>query len=258
MRRYLLIVLLMSTVAAGAAPLQLQVACEDKPDFPGLLGRGNRILSVNPGTAVELLQLLAASLKFKYKLSRYPWKRALEMGSSGEADLLIYASWSRTRADKLRFPLRYGRVDYRRRYATRTYTLYRRKGDKLFWKNGKIYNLTGTIGAPRGYSIVIFLQSRSIAVDVSDSTGQDLRKLLHKRVQGVVALRTTATMYLKRHPQWAKQLEAAGTVKQKAYYFVFSKRFYAQHPRFAERFWNELARLRRSQRYRAIVAKYQL
>lgn len=253
-----ILLLLLLPAYLPAAPRHLQAACEDKPDFPGLLGRGQALPAANPGTAVELLRLLAVQMQFRFTLQRYPWRRALEMTASGESDLLIYASWNPQRASRFRFPLRNGQLDIRRRFATRTYTLYRLRGDRLRWHNNRMENLKGTIGAPRGYSIVPFLQQAGIPVDVSDATGQDLRKLLHGRVQGVVALQSTAEMYLQQHPEWRTKLEAAGTVRQQAYYFVFSNRFYTAHTAFAERFWDTLALLRNSPAYRRIQTRYRL
>ena len=135
---------------AAAPPRLLTVGCEDKEDPPRLLGEGPRIHPDRPGTAIEILRLIARQHRLSLDIRRYPWKRTLHMLANNEIDLLVYASFTPERAAIGEYPMLGGVPDPSRRFATLRYMTYRRKGEPVYALPGTISGTPGPVGVPGG------------------------------------------------------------------------------------------------------------
>jgi len=238
------------------SPRHLVVACEDKEDPPRLTGSGSSIHPDRPGTAIEILRLIARQQRLTLDIRRYPWKRSLAMLARGEIDLLLYASYTPERAAMSAYPMRNGFPDSSRRFATLRYVVYRRRGTAVTATPGLLTGTRGPVGVPSGYSAAALLRSRGFLVDESQSSEIDLTKLAVGRVEAVVALEETADHIVSRNPELARKIEKAGILDTRDYYFVFSKTRAGTSPDLVEGVWNELARYRESPIFREIEESY--
>lgn len=221
-----------------------------------MLGEGPRIHPDRPGTAIEILRLIARQHRLSLDIRRYPWKRTLHMLANSEIDLLVYASFTPERAAIGEYPMLGGVPDPSRRFATLRYMTYRRKGEPVYALPGTISGTPGPVGVPGGYSVAALLRARGIRVDESQSTEVDLRKLAAGRVQAVVALEETAEAIIGRDPALGTAIESAGVIDTRHYFFVFSKKYRKTRPEMADAVWTSLARYRESPAFRAIEESY--
>ncbi len=253
---FIMLLLLLSNLYA-VNPSILTIVCEDQEDFPYVLGQGSTVLKDNPGAVVEALRILEKQMGIKLNIVRVPWRRALEMElKNGHADALFHASYRKDREEFGVYPMKAGVVDENRKLFATTYSFYRIKDSGIEWDGKELKNFNGLIDAPRGYSIVQDLKSMSYKVDESVSTQNGFQKLLADRVQLVAALEFTGDYFLENNPDWAKRIEKIEKpIVVKAYYLMFSHKFYKENKAFAELIWDNLAKIRDTE-FDKLMLKY--
>jgi polar amino acid transport system substrate-binding protein len=243
--------------SAFADVKKMTFMCEDKEDFPALMGNTAEIEKTKPGVAVEILRMAGKKLGVTIEIKRAPWKRALEIDLKNDAvDGLFTASYKKEREEFGSFPMKDGQIDKNRKFSNVTYVFYRQKGTTVDYDGKELKNLKGKIGAPRGYSIVDDLQKKGYQVEESSSTLSDLNKLSKGRIGAVAALELTGEDILKTNPDLAGAVEKISTpISTKGYFFMLSHKFAKENPEFAEKFWSTIAELS-SKNYQDLVKKY--
>jgi len=137
------------------------------------------------------------------------------------------------------------------------YSLYTLKDSLLSWDGKNFINLNGKIGATKGYSIVKFLQERGVEVSENNSNLGDPKKLFAKRIQGFANQESKIDPFLKDNPQYAAKIKKIKTpLKSKAYYMIFSHKFYEKNSKLANLIWEELKNLDTQEKFKSIRDKY--
>lgn len=242
---------------ANAGVKELTFVCEDKEDFPFLIGNQSEIDPIKPGVYIEGFGILGEKLGIKIRFRRVPWQRAFEIElKEGRADGLFSASYKKEREDFGIYPMKNGNIDESRRLATSTYVFYRLKGSDTDYDGKELKNLNGNIGAPRGYSVVDDLKKKGYTIRESASTLTDMMNLIEGRVVVVAALELTGDNILKKYAKLNQHIEKIKTpIAIKAYYLMLSKQFVNANPELAEKIWNVVKEIR-EKNYPELIKKY--
>ena len=252
----LLSILSYLSVSADPEPT-IRVVCEDKCDFPYLLGDGSKIEDHKPGLAVEALRILEEKRGIRFEFVRESWKRCFQSLASGDVDALFYASYRPERAKEGVYPMKEGKVDPERRFISISYVLYTLTDSPIRWDGETLENVDGRIGVLGGYSIVDDLKKRGVRIDESRGILNDFRKLTLNRLAGVVALETNGDFTLRKNPDLAgKIVKRSPDLVTKQYYLLFSHPFYEKNRTLVEEIWSALSEIRSSEAFIHRVDEY--
>lgn len=234
----------------------LSIACENKQDFPTVMGNNTNVLKKNPGMGVEAIYLLEKRLNIKIKIKRLPWKRCLAEMEKGHVDGLFTASYKEKRKRFGRYPEIDGKVDPSRRFTSASYALYRLKGSDVRY-DGNNFHVKGKVGAPLGYSIVDDLKKKGLIIDESPNTLNDFKKMVKGRIKAVAALEMTADYYLMVHQDLNEKIEKIlPLIVEKPYYFMLSHQLYKENKALAEKIWDTIADIRRDPEFQKSLKNY--
>lgn len=238
--------------------LIITVACEDKNDYPSVLGNGYEISDNKPGLAIELLKNIEKELQdINFEFIRYPWIRCLDYLKNGDVDALIPVSYKDVRKKNGHYPMKDEKVDPARRYYDIKYVLYTRKDSNKIWDGKNFSSIDGRVGAPKGYSIVDDLKKNNVLVIESNDTLIDLKNLARKRLDYVAALEKNGDYYITKNKSLTnKIIKLEPELISKPYYLMFSHQFYNSNKQLAEKIWNLVAKTRESKQFKAIEKKY--
>lgn len=260
MKKYLLIFLLafLPLIVFGQSkPTEVIFVCEDKENFPDLMGNGSEILAQNPGISVEVLKKLEPMVNIKITFKRLPWKRCLEVElKNGTADGAFLASYKQEREELGMYPMINGKPDTDKRVTTTSYVFYRLKGSKIDWDGKILLNFEGLIGAPAGYSIVGDLTGMGYKVIESDNSIKGLKQLSDNKLALFSTLDVQGDSILKNDKDLSAKLEKIKIpFAAKPYYLMLSKQFVAKNPELSAKIWDSIKILREKE-YPKIEARY--
>ncbi len=77
-----MLVLLFTGIAQAQT---ITFVCEDKQDFPTIMGNTAEVAETKPGMGVEAIRMLGKKMGVTIVLKRLPWKRCLNELESGKA-----------------------------------------------------------------------------------------------------------------------------------------------------------------------------
>ena len=240
--------------------VDLRVAWENAPQPPYYMGRGAKIPPL-PGVAVEMVMMLEEYIDgLEVIPQRFPWKRCLKSLEKGKIDGTFNASYKKKRLQFGFYPTKdgtlEGTVDPSCRITTIQYCLYVKNDSTVKWDGKKFSNLTGSIGAPFGYSIVGDLEKLGAKVDTSPSTKNDFSKLRLNRLVAVAAQGITGDAMLSAYPKKFNMIhKLEPPLKTKPYYIMLSKQFVGKNPELAKKIW-ETIKIIREKRLPEIAKKY--
>ena len=258
MKRFIMtLFLLVGVLNLGVAQTKVfTFVCEDKEDFPGVMGNSPAILPNNPGAGIEALRLVASRLGIEIKFVRMPWTRALEFElKNGTVDGLFTASYKKERETFGLYPMKAGVIDDSKALYSSNYVFYKLKSSKIEWDGKTLTGLLGNIGAPRGYSIVGDLQKLGYTMEESDGTLTDFKKMDANRMEIAAELELTGDLFLERNPYLAQKIiKLSPPIVMKPYYVMLSKQFVAANPELAVKIWDSIGDMRSE--YIKIAAKY--
>jgi len=241
----------------SATALDLRLAYQDTENEPYQLGSGSQIDARRPGLAVELMRLAALRAGLTPKFERLPWKRALEHLRSNAVDGVFGASFSTERQELGVYPMKDGQLDTQRRAYRNAYRLYALRDAQPQWDGRQLSNLSGPVGATRGYSVVAELRALGVTVDEGLSLRADFHKLQLGHIGALAALEPAADAWLDRHPDAARRIvKLSPPVSAKDYHLLLSKGFVQQHPQQAEAMWNAIAELRSGAEWERLLQRY--
>jgi len=206
------------------------------------------------GLNIVLMESAAAKAGVKLDIAILPWKRCLSAVEDKSMDGAIAASYKDDRAKFAVYPMSGDKPDESRRLHNEEYSLYRAKGGNIAWDGNKFSNLTGTIGAQRGYSIIDNLKKWGAKVDEGGALPKDnMKKVIGGQVQAV-ALTTQEGDLLLSAPDFAGKIEKLSPpLIQKPYYVIFGKEFYSKNQKVVDTLWANAATIRESKDYKAKV-----
>jgi len=253
---YLLFTLVGFFIVSKSTAIEITFACENKQDFPTIMGQGKKILEENPGMGVEMLNRLEKKLNLTITIKRMPWKRCLSKLEQGEIDGLFTASYKDKRKKFGRYPEVDGKVDPNRRFSSASYALYRIKGSDVQF-DGKKFNIKGKVGAPAGYSIVDDLRKKGLKIDEGPSTLNDFKKLIKGRIKAVAALEMTGDFYLMMNENLNQKIEKIfPLIVEKPYYFMLSHQFYEKNKDLSEKIWDTMSIIRETPEFQKLLKNY--
>lgn len=240
---------------SGPGVAVVRLAYEEKPNPPRYFGNGLSTDWERPGLTLDLLRLVGEARNVRFEFQRMPWKRGLYLLEQGDIDGLFHASFKEDRLAVARYPMAGGRPDPRRAVFTQSYVFYARKGSGVAWDGSRLSGVSTPIGAERAYSIVDDLQRMGYEVDAEKDQRLNLAKLAAGRIDAYAGLEGMTGAIL-RSGDYPTIVALQPPIVTKAYYLVFSHRFYAEHAALAETIWDEIARISESAAFAALIPRY--
>jgi polar amino acid transport system substrate-binding protein len=241
--------------AVETNPVVINVSYEDKATYPYYLGEGKKIDFSHPGVAIEAMQSVQKKLNIKFNFIREPGVRGQKRLQYNKTDMLLFASYKKSREKLGVFPkTKDGNVDTSKKAMELSYFLYTLKDSNLSWNGKKFINLNGKIGTTKGYSIVKFLKQRGVSVSENKSNLGDPKKLIAHRIVGFANQDCKIDPYLKADPKLASKIKKIyPPLKSKPYYMLFSHKFYEAHKKLVNKIWEELKNI---DKFKDIRKKY--
>lgn len=233
-------------------------AYQDSDNFPYQIGSGSQVPNNNPGIAVEQIQQMAEQLGLTIKLIRVPWKRGLKLLQQGEVDGLFSASYKKERILYGLYPTAAnGRVDNQKRSYANAYTLFTHKNHPIRWDGKHFNSQTYRLYAPLGFSIVDDLRQKGMQVEETRSILVKLKQINQGRGDGIVLLSHSGFGFLNRYADELKNLKAVQPdIVRKDYYLMLSHQYVAERPKQAEQIWQQMAKIRHSDYFKARYLEY--
>lgn len=255
--KFVMTFLIIGIFAGIANAKTLTFVCEDKQDFPTIMGNAKNVLDEKPGMGVEALRMAGKKLGVTITIKRLPWKRCLNDLEKGKADGLFTASYKEKRKQYGKYPEKDGQVDPSKRFTSSSYAFYKLKSTALDFTNKDYSIFTGKVGGPLGYSIIEDLKKNGLKMEESASTEIDFKKLIVSRLQAVAALELTGDYYLSSNNDFSKNIEKIKPlIVEKPYYFMISHQFYEKDPGLAEKLFDTIAEIREDPEYKKKLADY--
>ncbi len=255
--KFVMLFLLIGIFTGIAQAKTLTFVCEDKQDFPTIMGNGNTVLDEKPGMGVEAIRMLEKKVGITVIIKRIPWKRCLNELEKGKADGLFTASYKEKRKQFGIYPEKNGQVDPSKRFTASSYAFYKLKSTTLNFAGKDYSTFTGKVGGPLGYSIVDDLKKKGLQMEESASTEIDFKKLVATRLQAVAALELTGDYYLTTNNSFSAKIEKMNPlIVEKPYYFMVSHQFYAKDPGLAEKIFDAIVEIREDPNYKKKLAAY--
>jgi polar amino acid transport system substrate-binding protein len=233
--------------ASTAQAQNIKLCHDDADSSPWLIKDGK-------GMNIVLMEAAAVKAGAKLDIVALPWKRCLAAVEDKSIDGAIAASYKDERAKFAVYPTAGDKPDESRRLHNEEYSLYRAKGNTVSWDGSKFSNLTGSIGAQRGYSIIDNIKNSGAKVDEGGALPKDnMKKLVAGQVQAV-ALTSEEGDQLSKAPEFAGKVDKlTPPLIQKPYYVIFGKDFYSKNQKVVENVWSNIATIRESKDYKAKV-----
>jgi polar amino acid transport system substrate-binding protein len=253
----ILVIFICFNVFSQSKQTEVVFVCEDKENFPDLMGNGIDILAQNPGVSVELIKKLEPMANIKITFKRMPWKRCLEVElKNGTADGAFLASYKTEREEMGTYPMKNGKPDTDKRVTTTSYVFYKLKGSGIDWDGKALINFDGVIGAPAGYSIVGDLTGMGYKVIESDTSLKGLKQLLANKLALFATLDEQGDFILSKNAEFTGKIEKIKTpLASKPYYLMLSKQFVAKNPELSAKIWDSIKILREKE-YSKLSLKY--
>ncbi len=224
----------------SAQTLVITLACEDKVDFPNVLGDSQEVDWKKPGASIEFVKQLADELGLRVVIKRLPWKRALELElKSGAIDGLFPVSYRKEREVFGVLPMKNGKVDDTRSMFVSSYCFYKLRTSPLEWNGKVLKNLEGPIGASRGYSIVGDLKQMGCQVQESDDVRKDLKRVSLGWLGAIAALESAEDYVLESSPEFSQTIvKVQPPISTKHYFLMLSHQFVSKNPDLSQKIWD--------------------
>jgi polar amino acid transport system substrate-binding protein len=260
MKRILVSACAVVLLALPARAETIHLVYEPVENPPRYFGTTAKVPESKPGVTIDVFREVARRLGVDLTFERVPWKRGLFMVETGEADGIFHASYKTERAVFGVYPTLADGVtpDESRAVFYQTYSFYAlREGGVTF--DGR--KLTGGRGRPvaitRGYSVAENLRALGIPFEEERTQELNLIKLNKERVAAYAELDNMIAPYLAESGgAFAGIKRLTPPISEKAYYLLFSKRFYKKKTKLADAFWNEIRDINVSPVIETFFARY--
>ncbi|HYG87579.1 MAG TPA: transporter substrate-binding domain-containing protein [Azospirillum sp.] len=256
--------LLLAALAAWAiAPAaaqnrpQVKLLFEPEANPPRTLGDGTAIDWQKPGLTLELLRLVGERVGVDFVYERMPWKRALYLIETNEADGVFHASFLPERTAIAVYPMKDNRADAARAVFVQSYALYKRAGSPVEWDGTALTGADAPVGVTIHYSVLHDLKRLGVPVEEAKTLEQNLDKLAGGRIAAYAGLEGRTDPVIAANPAKYRQLvKMSPPLVTKPYYLLFSHGFYEAHRDLAERIWNAVAAIGGSAEFAEIAGRY--
>ncbi|MES2315893.1 MAG: transporter substrate-binding domain-containing protein [Pseudomonadota bacterium] len=240
----LLLLALLATPSAGAAPLHL--CFEDVPQPPWTMPDGS-------GLNLALLKRVEALTGETFILSSRPWTRCIEETRIGRMDGLIGAAdTAERRAFSLPPMLSDGSPDPARALHHTKVNIFVRVDSGASWDGTVLHNPRGSVITQRGYFIGDLMRARGQRVIDTVKSSDEALRLLVTGTADVAALMELASQSMLRDDPRLRGRVAKAPVPftSMPLYLLFSRTTYQQNPERIEAIWNAVATAKANPAYR--------
>uniref|UniRef100_UPI003990CD86 hypothetical protein n=1 Tax=Iodobacter sp. CM08 TaxID=3085902 RepID=UPI003990CD86 len=173
------------------------------------------------------------------EIERYPTLRLFNNLKSNEIQGSMMFSYTEERTAFAVYPMRDGLPDHAQRLNTLSYAFFVNQSSKLAWDGKKLLGLQGKVGVNTGWSVIKSLEEFNIPYEEAAASENNFAKLNAGRIDAYATQNHVAEAYLKRNKQLKiRRLEPS--IITKDYFLIFSKPFYAEHPKVAACIWKAI------------------
>tara|TARA_B100000427_G_scaffold59269_1_gene46602 strand:+ start:1051 stop:1803 length:753 start_codon:yes stop_codon:yes gene_type:complete len=249
------------SLAAQARAETVRLVYEPVENPPRYYGTTAEVPKDKPGATIEVFREVARRLNVTLKFDRVPWKRGLFMVETGEADGIFHASYKQERQDYAVYPvLADGQSpDESRAVFSQAYSFYVRQDAGIAFDGHRLTGAEGrAVAVTRGYSIVRELSALGIPFEEERTQALNLTKLKNGRVAAYAELDNMIAPFLSQNGGSVAGIsKLTPALSEKAYYLLFSKKFYKKKTRLADAFWSEIRNINTSPLIDEILHRYQ-
>jgi ABC-type amino acid transport substrate-binding protein len=237
---------------------EIKVCAEDSQWFPMVFKSENGEIR---GVQVDIVKKSLDSLNLKYDLKLLPWKRCLRNVEEGSYDAAIGASYTKTRALFMNYPISAkesaeNSTKHQQRIAQSEYVVVTHNGSN-FKFDGNLNVVPQPIYVPAGFSIAEDL--RRVGLEVDDGAKKDIsnfQKLLRSKKGSVVAIRELALSYKQTLKTGNELIISSRSIKSKSNYLGFSKKTKLSEETI-QKIWKQITKTR-EESIKALYKKYSL
>lgn len=260
-RKSILIVISIITLIikgpASAKEKEILFGYQNTANSPYEIGYGEKIPRDNPGIAIDMVKKASEKTGITPSFIRLPWKRAIMMVSSGEIDALVSASYNKERGKAAVYPMQHDEEDSNKKIYTGRYVFFQNKKAPLGWNGEKFHAGIHEIHIPLGYSVANDLKGKNAEIVEKPDIKHSFYLLQKRRIDGIAELETAGQYILRKMASDLTDIEqVAPIIKEKHYYVIFSKTFYANNQKIVEDFWQNISTIRESPEMESILIKY--
>ncbi|PIW26252.1 MAG: hypothetical protein COW30_15950 [Rhodospirillales bacterium CG15_BIG_FIL_POST_REV_8_21_14_020_66_15] len=237
-------------LAVPARAETIQLVYEPVENPPRYYGATAKVPVDKPGATIDVFREVARRLNVTLKFDRVPWKRGLFMVETGEADGIFHASFKKERTAYAVYPtLADGKTpDQTRAVFFQSYSFFARREAGVSFDGRKLLGAGGrAVAVTRGYSVIGELKALDIPFEEERTQALNLEKLDKGRVAAYAELDNMIAPYLAENGgTYGGIVRLRPAISEKAYYLLFSKKFYKNKTTLADAFWNEIRVINRS------------
>ena len=234
-----------------ATPASLKIAYANVESFPYFLQRSHQI-PPNPGVSVEIIQMVCEELNIKAQLQRLPGKRVLRQIGVHAIDGAFLFSFKKERSKLGIYPLLDSQPNSFYKMDTISYFFYKLKNSPVSWKQGQLSN-SNSVGVNLGYAVISDIKKMNVVIKEVRSSVELVKILLNNRVSIVAAQEYPFERNWGAHKGKIEKLYPP--IRTKDYFFIFSRQFSQDNPKFVQAFWKKIREV--SQReYPRLIQKY--
>jgi len=245
-----------------AFAIQVTVATGVNDDPPYVYG-DTKISDTFPGVTIEILKLIEAKFDIQFIIRKLPWTRVVAMVKDNSLDGGFHFSYKPPRKSFIVYPIPPGKKvpDPKYSISSRSYSLYRLRGQAIHWNGQQFINNTArplNIAAVRGGSITQDIVELGHQLTAVSNDQQLPNLLLARRVDIFVALENMLDPKIKTLAPKDRVLieKTVPPVVNKPYYIAFSKRFYGKHKEIAWNIWKTIQHIKENGALDDIYTRY--
>ncbi|RVU38880.1 hypothetical protein EOI86_06335 [Hwanghaeella grinnelliae] len=246
-----------SATVSGEEQPTLILATIEGSDGVRIRSENGQLISDNPGyyplLAAKAADICGAKVEFKFM----PWKRALESVKAGRVSAAFASSFKEERAVYGVYPRINGTLDPSRAQRVYAYHFYAKKNRPEAKEGWRKTIGDALVGVERDASIIPMLKELGAKPYENSQYDILLKMLVNGRFPFVVGIADNFDPVVKADETLSAQvvrLEPALEVRTG--YVMFGKAFYEANRNLVECFWDESARISKTQWYRDVVRQH--
>ncbi|MEN9659208.1 MAG: hypothetical protein RL571_2673 [Pseudomonadota bacterium] len=225
-------------VPVAQAGVELRIGVNQQSSPPYIMGDSLQLQAL-PGVAIDQVRSAAAQCGVVPEFERYPPLRLLNNLKNNVTQGLLMISYTEERATFAVYPTRDDLPDHGQRLTTLRYVFFVNQTSKLAWDGKKLLGLQGKVGVNRGWSVIKNLEKFHIPYEEAPSVENNFAKLNAGRIDAYATQHNVGEAYLS-HNKTLKMRRLGPNISKNDYFLIFSKAFYAEHPKVAACIWKKI------------------
>ncbi|WGL58773.1 transporter substrate-binding domain-containing protein [Pigmentibacter sp. JX0631] len=240
LKYFLFLVITNYSIALKAQSIKL--CYPDNDTSPLQVGHGDLVFNP-PGITVDIVNEAAKNLKINVIFVREPISRIFDSLKRGKIDGAFIFSYTKERAEVAEYPIKNSNLLEGLRLIKLSNNFYTLSDSLIEWRKNNLVNNKESIGVLRGHAVIGTLKEFKIPYEESSTLEMMIKKLINKRISAFVGQSIIVDNFLKKNNiSGIKKLSIPITTKN--YYLIFSKSYYANNKNLANKFWDEVSKIR--------------